>query len=209
MWQDTPRSGAQTGGVFVSADGKSGVRIALITVAGSVLVAIVSGIFAMVASRDGDPDPPTTTTVAMAGTGSTVSTDPSTVDSTAAGTAVAEGEPPASAQVESVSVEAHDYKRVGSGLYQLGGSDKLDFRYWWTTNTDYGEIESTDTSCTVVMTISNLGSGKVVDTQRSATCSLQGWHSARLPQGRYRLAVEVAIESGSKGSGSFPFTVVP
>ena len=90
-----------------------------------------------------------------------------------------------------------------------GGSDKLDFRYWWTTTTDYGEIESNDTSCTVVMTITNLGSSKVVDRQRSATCSLQGWYSARLPQGRYRLAVEVALESGAKSSGNFSFTVVP
>ncbi|HYN17521.1 MAG TPA: hypothetical protein VEY96_05485, partial [Actinomycetes bacterium] len=65
------------------------------------------------------------------------------------------------------------------------------------------------TSCTVVMTISNLGTRKVVDKQRSATCSLQGWHSARLPQGRYRLAVTVALESGSKGSGNLSFTVVP
>ena len=141
----------------------------------------------------------------MAATTSTASTptDSSTIDTT-----TAEGEPPASAQVESVSVEAGDHRKVGSGIYQLSGSDKLDFRYWWTTSTDYGEIESGDTSCTVVMTISNLGTGKVVDKQRSATCSLQGWHSAWLSQGRYKLTVAVALESGSKGSGSYSFTVV-
>ena len=57
------------------------------------------------------------------------------------------------------------------------------------------------------MTISNVGSA-VVDKQRSATCSLRA--GTRLGcRRRYRLAVTVAIESGSKASGSFPFTVVP
>ena len=177
----------------------------MITVAGSVLVAVVTGVFALAANRDDGSAPPTTT-VAVAGSSTATSgTDPSfTVDTT-----VPEGEQPASAQVESVEVEADDIGKVGAGLYQLAGHSGLDFRYWWTTVTDYGEIESGDKSCTVVMTITNLGAGKVVDKQRSANCTMQGWHSAQLPQGRYRLAVAVALESGSKGSGSYSFTVVP
>ena len=161
----------------------------MITVAGSVLVAVVTGVFALAANRDDGSAPPTTT-VAVAGSSTATSgTDPSfTVDTT-----VPEGEQPASAQVESVEVEADDIGKVGAGLYQLAGHSGLDFRYWWTT----------------VMTITNLGAGKVVDKQRSANCTMQGWHSAQLPQGRYRLAVAVALESGSKGSGSYSFTVVP
>ena len=190
----------------MSADGGSGVRIALITAAGGVLAAIVAGIFAVAVNRDTGSESPATT-VAAAGTASTTTTP--AVTSTTADATIAEGEPPASARVESVRVEADDIGKVGSGLYQLAGYSGLDFRYWWTTVTDYGEIEGGDKSCTVVMTISNVGTGEVVDKQRSANCTMEGWHAARLPQGRYRLAVAVALESGSKGSGSFSFTVVP
>jgi hypothetical protein len=38
---------------------------------------------------------------------------------------------------------------------------------------------------------------------------MEGWHSARLPQGRYRLAVTVALESGAKGAGDYACTVIP
>jgi hypothetical protein len=59
------------------------------------------------------------------------------------------------------------------------------------------------------MTITNLAKNQVVDRQRSAYCTMEGWYAARLAQGRYRLSVSVTLESGSKGSGSFAFTVIP
>ena len=194
----------------MSADGGSGVRIAVITAVGAVLAAVVAGIFALAANRDSGSEPPASTSVAVPGTPSTATTSTGSVaDSTTSGTAFAEGEPPASAGVDTVQVEADDIGKVGSGLYQLAGHNGLDFRYWWKTVTDYGEIEGGDKSCTVVMTITNLATRKVVDKQRSANCSMDGWHSARLPQGRYRLAVSVALESGSQGSGNLSFTVIP
>ena len=59
------------------------------------------------------------------------------------------------------------------------------------------------------MTITNLRKNQVVDRQRSAYCTMEGWYAARLPQGRYRLSVSVTLESGSQGSGNFAFTVTP
>ena len=116
-------------GVFVSADGKTGVRIALITVAGSVLVAVVSGIFAMVASRDGDPGRPRPRPLWQAAAPRRRRTRRRSTPPLPTRRSL-RSEPPASAKVESVPVEAHDYKRVGAGLYYFS-SDKLDFRYWW------------------------------------------------------------------------------
>ena len=111
--------------------------------------------------------------------------------------------------IQSVKVQAGDYRKVGSGLYQLGGSKTLQFRYWWTTMSNFGAIDSSDTSCTVVGTITNLATGGVEDTARSATCSLQGWQQAYLPQGNYRVSVTVTLESGTRGSGSLQFRIVP
>jgi hypothetical protein len=61
----------------------------------------------------------------------------------------------------------------------------------------------------VVATITNATTGAVVDTQRSATCSLAGWQSSYVPQGSYRLSVSVTLESGAKGSAKWPFRVTP
>jgi hypothetical protein len=184
----------------------------VITAIGGVLAAVVAGIFALAASRDSGPEPTTTTSAAVAGTGSTATTSADTSFTAGTGTtdtAAVDGQPPAAAKIESVQVKVDDIGKVGAGLFQLDGRSSLDFRYWWTTLTDYGEIEGGDKSCTVVMTITNLGKNQVVDRQRSAYCTMEGWYGARLPQGRYRLSVSVTLESGSKGSGSFAFTVIP
>jgi hypothetical protein len=117
--------------------------------------------------------------------------------------------PPASPVIQDVRVEVGDYRKIGSGLYQLAGSKVLNVRYWWTTTTNYGVIESTDTSCTVVGTVTNLATRRIAATARSATCSLQGWQSADLPQGSYRLSVSVTLESGARGTGTLQFRIVP
>ena len=196
----------------MSADGGAGVRIAVITAIGGVLAAVIAGIFALAASRDSGAEPAATTSAAVAGTGSTSSSSAdtsATADPATSDTAAPYGEPPAAAKVDSVQVKVDDIGKVGAGLYQLNGHGSLDFRYWWTTVTDYGEIEGGDKSCTVVMTITNLARNQVVDRQRSAYCSMDGWYGAQLPQGRYRLSVSVTLESGSKGLGNLAFTVIP
>jgi hypothetical protein len=38
---------------------------------------------------------------------------------------------------------------------------------------------------------------------------MESWRSARLPQGRYRPDVTVALESGAKGAGDHACTVIP
>jgi hypothetical protein len=117
--------------------------------------------------------------------------------------------PPPAPRVQSVKVQTGDYQRVGAGLYQLSGSTTLQLRYWWTTMTNYGAMDYTDTSCTVVGVITNTSSGEVVDVERSATCTLEGWHSAQVPQGSFKLTVAVTLESGAKGGGTTLFRVIP
>lgn len=75
--------------------------------------------------------------------------------------------------------------------------------------TNYGDIDSDDTSCTVVGTITGASSGLAVDIERSDTCTLDGWEQAELPQGSFKLTVTVTLESGAKGSGSELFRVIP
>jgi len=116
---------------------------------------------------------------------------------------------PPAPRVQSVQVQTGDYLRVGAGLYQLSGATTLQFRYWWTTMTNYGAIDPDDTSCTVVGTITNTSSGVTVDIERSDDCSLDGWHETQVPQGSFRLTVTVTLESGAKGSGSTLFRVIP
>ena len=75
--------------------------------------------------------------------------------------------------------------------------------------TNYGAIDTGDTSCTVVGTITNTSSGTVVDIERSATCTLEGWEEVEVPQGSFKLTVTVTLASGAKGSGSTLFRVIP
>jgi hypothetical protein len=156
------------------------------------------------------PPPSATTTVAAPGSPSSTETPTSTsleTDPLSDGTsAVTEGSAPV---IQAIRLEAGDYHRVGPGLYQLGGARTLEIRYWWTTITNYGSIDSNDTSCAVVATITDAKTGAIVDTARSATCSLSGWQSSYVPQGSYRLSVSVTLESGAKGSAKRPFTVTP
>jgi len=184
-----------------------------------VIAALIGGIFALVAARNGDTQDrpsitaatnPTVTTQATIGTvdqGLTTTTEQDAASTNSL--AVGAEQPPGLSRVESIKVQAGDYSKVGAGLYQLGGSRTLDFRYWWTTLTDNGAIDSGDRTCTVQMTILDLTTRQVVDKERSAACSFDGWYSANLPQGRYRLTVAVALESGARGSGSLSFTVIP
>jgi hypothetical protein len=111
--------------------------------------------------------------------------------------------------VQSVKVQTGDYHKVGSGLYQLQGLRTLQLRYWWTTMTNFGTIDSNDTSCTVVGTVTNLGTRAVEDTARSATCSLQGWEQVDLPQGSHQITVVVTLDSGVRGSGNSVVRVIP
>lgn len=142
---------------------------------------------------------------------------PPTASPTAAATApfsdVATSNAPSSVppapRVQSVQVQTGDYLRVGAGLYQLSGHPMLQLRYWWTTMTNYGAIDTGDTSCTVVGTITNTSSGTVVDIERSATCTLEGWEEVEVPQGSFKLTVTVTLASGAKGSGSTLFRVIP
>jgi hypothetical protein len=142
---------------------------------------------------------------------------PPTASPTAAATApssdVATSNAPSAAppapRVQSVQVQTGDYLRVGAGLYQLSGAPTLQLRYWWTTMTNYGAIDSGDTSCTVVGTITNTSSGAVVDIERSATCTLDGWEEVHVPQGSFKLTVTVTLQSGATGSGSTLFRVIP
>jgi hypothetical protein len=186
--------------------------------AGAVVVAaIIGGVFALLAANSDKAhsgptiaDNSTVTTNASTNPTDQGSTTTSEQSSALTDQSIAtEDQPPALSHVESVKVQAGDYSKVGSGLYQLGGSRTLDFRYWWTTLTDNGAIDGSDRTCTVVITISNLTTRQVVDKQRSAACSFDGWYSANLPQGRYRLSVAVELESGARGSGSLLFTIVP
>ena len=177
-----------------------------------IVAAIIGGIFALVAaSRSSTPITSTTTmpapTTVATDTAATPTTgwDPPTTDEPT----TSDGTPPSPARVDSVTIKAGDYRKVGARLYQLSGSKTLEIRYWWTTITDYGEIDSADTSCTVAGTITNLATRTIVHRARSATCSLQGWQSAYLPQGRYRVAVAVTLESGAKGTGEMVFTIIP
>lgn len=117
--------------------------------------------------------------------------------------------PPPAPRVQSVKIQTGDYLKVGAGLYQLNGSTMLQLRYWWTTMTNYGAIDSSDTSCTVVGTITNTSSGEVVDVERSADCTMGGWHEVQVPQGSFKLTVAVTLESGAKGNGSTVFRVIP
>lgn len=111
--------------------------------------------------------------------------------------------------VQSVTVESGEYRRIGKGLYELAGSPSLNVRYWWTTTTNYGLIESGDTSCSVVMTTYAIPDGGVISTDRSATCSQQGWHEVKLAQGAYRIVVSVTLDSGASGDGEVTFRIVP
>jgi hypothetical protein len=177
-----------------------------------IVAAIIGGIFALVAaSRSNSPAPSPTTTIPASpnATDTTVTATSEENPATTYEPTTSEGTPPSPARVDSVTVEAGDYRKVGARLYQLSGSKTLEVRYWWTTITDYGEIDSSDTSCTVVGTVTNLATRAVVHRARSATCSLQGWQSAYLPQGRYRIAVAVTLESGAKGTGEMALTVIP
>lgn len=135
-----------------------------------------------------------------------ISTSPETNPLADGSSAVTGGAAPV---IQAIRLEAGDYHKVGPGLYQLGGARTLEIRYWWTTITNYGSIDSNDTSCAVVATITNSTTGEIVDTQRSATCSLSGWQSSYVPQGSYRLSISVALESGAKGSAKWPFRVTP
>ena len=75
--------------------------------------------------------------------------------------------------------------------------------------TDYGEIESTDTSCTRRLDHLERGQRGSWTSSGAPPAACRAGTRLGAAAGRYRLAVTVAIESGSKASGSFPFTVVP
>jgi hypothetical protein len=171
-------------------------------------VAAVAGLF-LNARGDAQPTPPAdpTATTAAASTSSTSGSETTTSD--LGSTAEAAAETTEAVTVQAVKVQIGDYHRVGSGLYQLAGSSSLQLRYWWTTMTSFGTLESSDTSCTVVGTVTNLGTRAVEDTARSATCSLQGWQQVYLPPGNYRITVMVTLNSGARGSGSSVVRVVP
>jgi len=187
LWSTEPKLLAGIGGLLVG-------------------VAAVAALFVN-AQRDTHSTPPVETTAptSVAPTTSTTDLGASTNDSGSATSSPLSD----AVSIQSVKVQAGDYRKVGSGLYQLGGSKTLQFRYWWTTMSNFGAIDSSDTSCTVVGTITNLATGGVEDTARSATCSLQGWQQAYLPQGNYRVSVTVTLESGTRGSGSLQFRIVP
>jgi hypothetical protein len=212
---DSPHERLEPSGVVEEVAGEcergEGSRGIWIGAAAVVVAAVIGGIFALVAaSRSNSPVPsPTTTVPAPPSDTTTVTATTGEDPTTTYEPTTSEGTPPSPARVDSVTVEAGEYRKVGARLYQLNGSKTLEFRYWWTTITDYGEIDSGDTSCTVVGTITNLATRAVVHRARSATCSLQGWQSAYLPQGRYRVAVAVTLESGTKGTGEMVFTIIP
>jgi hypothetical protein len=119
-------------------------------------------------------------------------------------------EPPESHEpvaIEAVTIEAGDYKKIGKGLYQLSGSRSVAVRYWWTTISNYGEVEGTD--CTVVSRVTDVQTGALHDTYRTATCSLKGWSEAVVAEGHWRIAVTVKLDSGATGEGVWDFEVVP
>jgi hypothetical protein len=163
------------------------------------------------------PGPVLTSSAVPAVPVQTITSPPATASPTAAAAAtpsdvaasnVPSAAPPAP-RVQSVQVQTGDYQRVGAGLYQLDGSATLEFRYWWTAMTNYGAIDSYDTSCTVVGTIINPSSGEEVDIERSDSCTLGGFEDVEVPQGSFKLTVTVTLASGARGSGSTLFRVIP
>lgn len=105
---------------------------------------------------------------------------------------------------------AGDYRRIGTGVYELKEAPSLDVKYNWYTVTNYGKIDSGVKTCDVAITVTNIDTGKVVDGAHSAECSLDdGYYESSLSEGRYRVAVVVLLSSRSRGSGTYSFRIVP
>lgn len=109
--------------------------------------------------------------------------------------------------IEDVRIEAGDFKRVAPWQYELDGSGTLDFRFWWTTIANTGQLEGTD--CVVVATIEDLSDGSTFDVHRTQTCSLTGWVREELPAGNYGITVEVQAVTGATGVGNATVQVLP
>jgi len=109
--------------------------------------------------------------------------------------------------IETVRVEAGDYKRVAPWEYELAGSRTLDFRFYWTTIANTGQLDGTD--CVVVATVKNMADNSIFDVHRTQTCSLTGWVGEELPAGNYLVTVEVQAVTGAKGAGQATVKVLP
>ena len=118
-----------------------------------------------------------------------------------------EGEGADDLVIETVRVEAGDFKQVAPWEYELAGSRTLDFRFYWTTIANTGRLEGTD--CIVVATVTDLADDSTFDVHRTQTCSLTGWVGEELPAGEYRITVEVEAVTGAKGVGEATAKVLP
>ena len=200
--------------------------VALITATATLLAAAISGGVAVYTASRTKGTPSSSDHPAIARTSASSSepsappesdtspSPPGTSDNSAAASTPPSLDPqqePASAdlKVKSVDIELSDTYKVGNGLYELGGRKTINLRFWWTTVTNYGPIESGDKTCTVIATMTTRPSNKLVDTYRTANCTFSGWVEMSAPQGIQSIDVEVTLGNGSRGTGSQRIRVIP
>jgi len=117
--------------------------------------------------------------------------------------------PPEPAKILNIRIETND-GNVAPGVYKpVDGWQGAAFTYRWTTVTNYGDADGN--TCKSSGTIYNLTTGEVQKTFPTSECSIQNMGAIlyHLPPADYKLTVDVTLESGSRDSSDFPFTVIP
>jgi hypothetical protein len=206
---------------------KVGFIIAIITVSGTLLAAVIGGGVAVYTATRSNASSASSTTPAIQPSTGSISPEPALPSdvpstssspeafpaSTSSTTSAISGtqETPATEDLkfQSVSLELSDTYKAGAGLYKLDGRKTINLRFWWTTATNYGPVDPGDKSCTVVATMISKPSGHVVDTYRTPNCSFSGWVEMFAPQGMQEITVDVTLANGSHGKGVESFRVIP
>jgi hypothetical protein len=201
--------------------------VAVITASGTLVAALIGGAVAVYTASGSkatalpsstpatthptEVQAPTSQVPADAGSSSSATENSlvSTPSSYAARSDTDEAATSADVKIQSVDIEISDTYKAGAGLYQLGGRKTINLRFWWTTTTNYGPIDSGDKDCTVIATMTTKPSNKVVDTYRTANCTFSGWVEMFAPEGVQEIAVDVTLANGSHSRGVQRIRVIP
>jgi hypothetical protein len=113
-------------------------------------------------------------------------------------------------KIEAVEIEfGESASGIGPGKYSLREQSKVNLHFWWTTHTNYGELDGK--KCTVVAQTRNTATGSFVNGDSNYptdVCSWKGWLAIQVPEGRYQVRVKVTTAGGSTRTGVASFTVV-
>ncbi|WP_328992757.1 hypothetical protein OG394_00765 [Kribbella sp. NBC_01245] len=116
---------------------------------------------------------------------------------------------PEAERIERIEIEIDDRNahKIGPGEYQVPEVGRLNLRYWYTTITNFGELDSN--TCTVVARVVNTKTKQLaVAPTRSAQCTWHGWLGITdVQRGSYQISVYVKTETGAERTDLLNFIV--